>query len=507
MDGLIGSRMFRVKLKLPSIPVKEWISRAAGALVHKLPRVNLSPLTERFAPLTARLKLGPARKFLGPAALVIALAIMGGVLIRLLPAMSAVAIPDELTRLRLVAGQEVILWHAMNDTASSTLTEFVDEFNATNRWGITIVPQNQGTYTRLRERLDSALQRGATPDLVVLYPQHASAYAARADVIAFDDYISSPQAGLTRAELDDFLPGLLEGERNPQLGNQLASFPIGPDAMVLVYNVDWLRSIGYQDPPQTWEIFNQACAQAMADTDGDTMPDTFGYAFVADVPTFSAMMLTRGQELLSQDGSRVLFNTPEGERAMRTLRDAYSSKCAYTAPGRDWDRGDFTNAKVLFNIVPSSALPAYHTIIGKSSIFRWGVSPLPHNGEAPITPLSGQNWTLFKSNPDRQLAAWLFIRWFSEPSQTQRWASANYTLPLRRSAITTLEAQPDLEPTFKRVIELAPYGRPEPSIAKWDDVGKIVLQAMRAVAGGMAPKEALNQAEQAANAALQGGAP
>jgi ABC-type glycerol-3-phosphate transport system substrate-binding protein len=235
--------------------------------------------------------------------------------------------------------------------------------------------------------------------------------------------------------------------------------------------------------------------------------DTFGYAFVADAPTFSALVLSREGALLSDDGARVLFNTLEGEKAMRILRDTFGTSCAYTVPGRDWDRADFASAKTLFNIAPSSTLPAYQSDIERTSMFRWGVAPLPRNGPDPITPLDGPGWTILKTTPDRQLAAWLFVRWFAESNQTQRWTLANYTLPVRRSAIKTLLETPDLNPNLEQVLKMAAYGQPEPSIAKWDAVRKIVVDTMRAVAGGMDPKESLDQAEAAANAALQGGPP
>lgn len=483
----------------------QWLNRLADKFrqARRWPSLDLSPVTEPVSVLRRRVSSSPAWKLVRPALLVI----LALVAIRFRPAAPAVAMPDDLARLNLVAGQEVILWYAMSDTAGHTLIHLADEFNATNPWGITVTPQNQGGYARLRRRLDEAVARGATPDLVALYAYHAAAYAARNHVAALEAYVDHPRFGLTQADRDDFIPGLLEGERNPRLAGRLWSLPVGPEVMMLVYNLDWLRSLGYQDPPLTWGTFKEICKQAVADPSGDGAPDTFGYAFVADVPTFSAFVLTRGGQLLSDDGRRVLFNTLEGEKAMRIVRDTFSSKCAYAVPGRDWDRSDFANAKVIFNIVPSSALPAYASIIEQSSAFRWGVAPLPYTSPKPVTPLHGQSWTILKTGPERQLAAWLFVRWLAETPQTQRWALANYTLPLRLSAIQAMQDMPDLDPNLKRVLEMAPHGQPEPVLAEWEAIGAIALEAMRNVAGGLDPKDAIAQAERAANAVLQGGAP
>lgn len=492
-----------LKLKLS----KESLNR----LAERLPRIELSPVTNRIAaavqPLTSRLAALGKLRLRWPIFALIALVALVGLAIRLLPLMPAVAMPGELARANLVGGQQVILWYALDDLANKTLMQMIDEFNAVNPWGITVVPQAHGSYSRLRERLNAALEHDAAPDLAMLYPYHVAAYAARGQVIPLDAYLDDPDVGLTRANLDDFIPGVLQGDRNPQFDNQLMSFPVGPNVIVLVYNLDWLRSLGYQSPPLTWGTFKEVCKQAVTDTNGDGAPDTFGYAFVANAPTFSALVLTRGGQVISADGRRALFNTLEGEKALRTLREVFNSRCAYIVSGHAWDRGDFVSAKTMFNIAPSSELPAYIAAIEQTSAFRWGTAPLPHTTTDPITPMYGQSWTIFKTAPSRQWAAWLFVRWFAETRQTQRWAQANYTLPLRRSAVEALSSQETLDPNFRRILELATSGRPEPSIAAWDRVGKILVDAMQSVAEGMEPKDALDQAEKETNAVLQRSAP
>ncbi len=497
-----------MKIKLPSIPIKDFPNR----LTERLPRLNLSPLTDRLAaiiqPVSSTLTaLNSKLRFVWPILAIAALIGLAVLAIRLGPALPAVAMPGELARLNLVAGQEVILWYAMDHAAERMLVTLADEFNATNPWRITVVPQSQGNYARLRQRLNEAVTHNATPDLVALYPYHVAAYAATGHIVALDSYLDHPTLGLTRTDLDDFIPGLLEGERNPQLDNRLMSFPIGPDVLVLVYNLDWLRNLGYQSPPLTWGTFKEVCKQAVSDTNGDGEPDTFGYAFVADAPTFAALVLTRGGTLLSADGRRVLFNSLEGEKGLRVLYETFNAHCAYTVPGRGWDLNDWSSARVLFNIAPGSALPAYRAAIESSSAFRWGVTLLPYTSPEPVTPLHGQSWAILQTTPERQRAAWLFVRWLAESRQTQRWAMATYTLPVRRSAVAALQEMQDLDPELAQVLALAPYGRPEPTVAGWEAVNQIVLEAMQAVTHGADPKAALEQAEKAANAAVQAGSP
>jgi multiple sugar transport system substrate-binding protein len=493
--------------KLRSLP-KVLLDRLTHGLSSlRWPRVPLgngAPVAPAWmSALRTRLPWSLLRKLLwlglvaGLAAALMALAALQGFR---LPAVAAHML-TELTRLRL-AGDEVIVWYAMDAAASHELVELIDEFNTENPWGITVVPQAQANYVHLLQRLETAFARGASPDLTVLYPYHAAAYALDGQVVGLNAYIEHSDWGLGQADLNDLLPGLLESERSPQFDQQVVSFPLGPDALVLVYNVDWLRSLGHQGPPASWTTFKELCGQAVTDINGDGQPDTAGYAFVPDSLVFSALVLARGGQLLSADGQQVLFNSQAGAEALGTLQELYRSKCAYTVAGWGWDRQDLATAKVLFNIVPSSALLGYQSIIERESAFRWGVAPLPHDTPTPVTPLQGQSWTVLKTTPERQLAAWLFIRWFAQARQVRRWALASSTVPLRLSVARELLEDPDTSPAFEAVLELASYGQPEPSAPAWNTLRGMAVEAMQAVVEGADPKNALDQAARSANSIL-----
>jgi multiple sugar transport system substrate-binding protein len=156
---------------------------------------------------------------------------------------------------------------------------------------------------------------------------------------------------------------------------------------------------------------------------------------------------------------------------------------------------DFANTKALFTIAPSNELPAYKTAIDQSRLFRWGIAPLPHNTPDPVANFVGQSWTVFKTTPRRQLAAWLFIRWFTGANQTRRWAEATTTLPLRGSAAQAMLKTPDLDPNIKIVLGLLPFGQSEPAVIGWEPARQVLAETMRSVADNVAPQTALDQAD------------
>ena len=410
----------------------------------------------------------------------------------------AVALPalfsEETSRLD-PTGSEVILWHSLSGPAADELAMLVDEFNATNAWHIVVVPQYQGVYPTLRNQLDDALDRGASPDLAVLFPYHAAGYVHTGAAVTLDAYVNNVHFGLNEADRADIFPVFLNSDRNPQLGGQWMSFPMERSAIVLYYNADWLKSLGYQGAPLTWPAFREMCQRATVDHDGDEAPDTFGYALVPDASTFSAWVFSRGGLLVSEDARRAALNSAEVAKAMRVLRDVTGLRQAYTAQGHGWDRLDFAKGVALFVIAPSSELPAFKAAVDQGGLFRWGIAPLPHDMANPVSDFVGQSWTVFKTTPRQQLAAWLFIRWFSGVNQTRRWAEATSTLPLRNSAAQAIGQEPDLDPNIKAALRLLPFGQSEPAVAGWDPAREVLAETMRAIAAGQAPPDALGLAE------------
>jgi ABC-type glycerol-3-phosphate transport system substrate-binding protein len=208
---------------------------------------------------------------------------------RRVAALSVLAAGDEAT---LDFGSEVIVWHSQPAVADALAGW--DEFNATNTWHIVVVPQYQGAYLTLRDRLDNVLDRGAVPDLVALYPYHAARYVQIGAAVLLDAYAANSHVGFSEADRADIYPVFLSSDRNPQLGGQWVSFPMERSALVLYYNADWLKLLGYQGAPLTWPAFKEMCQRASADINNDGAVETFGYAMVPDASTFSALVLSRG---------------------------------------------------------------------------------------------------------------------------------------------------------------------------------------------------------------------
>ena len=118
----------------------------------------------------------------------------------------------------------------------------------------------------------------------------------------------------------------------------------------------------------------------------------------------------------------------------------------------------------------------------------------------------GPSICVFKTTPEKQLASWLFLRWFTAPEQTARWAIATGYFPVRKSAAESevMKEHFAKNPLYEKAFSFLPYAKTEPTIAGWQTVRDALYNAMVAViAGEKTPEEALAEAAAEAEAVIK----
>jgi len=389
-------------------------------------------------------------------------------------------------------GQTIILWHSAEGDMRRALLAQIDTFNATNAWGILIVPEYHGGETAMSIALQTAIKAGRTPEMILGRPLDVPRLG---DAVApIEPYVVDPNYGLTDADLADLYPASLNANRDPRRNGELMSFPVSGEGTVLVYNSDRLAAAGYLTPPDSWPLFREVCLVATVDRNGDRQPDIFGFGFVPRPEFVSAWFLSRGAPLLSPDGSAVGFAGEAGLKLLETLADSAQGGCVYRTPGVDADVEAFSTGRVAMIFASTSDLRDIALAVESRGGFRWGVAPVPH-GQLPITlDVSGPSWILLRSTPGKQLAAWLFVRWFASTDQMLAWAVDTGQLPLRISATDQLKQRYADSPIYQAPLELLPFSHAHPLIAYWPDAAEAATRAVLAVVAGDAPSAAHAQA-------------
>src|SRR3972149_5845734 len=118
-------------------------------------------------------------------------------------------------------GQTIILWHSAEGDSLAALLAQIDEFNATNPWGILVVPEYHGDEASLMNTLKTAIESGRAPDVVLALPLDAARLGEA--VVPVEAYAADAGYGLSDADLADLYPATLDANRDPNRDQALTA--------------------------------------------------------------------------------------------------------------------------------------------------------------------------------------------------------------------------------------------------------------------------------------------
>ena len=377
----------------------------------------------------------------------------------------------------------ITLWHTQTGSNAKALQDAAEKFNQTNGKGITVSLQYQGTYTQLYQKTLSAIQAGALPELAVGYETFVADYE-KADVcLNLDPYVQSAKNGLSKASQDDIYKTYFDTNRFPQFGNQLLSFPFTKSLLITYQNDDILKEIG-KATPKTWDEF-EATARAAAKKGPDGKPSRYGWASNISASTFHGWVLSRGGKLMSDDNKTVAWDGKEGVDAVKLFDRLLKDGVSYVPKGFDYQT-DFGTAKVLFVEESSTGRPFFKASFKQP--INWSITGLPQIDPAKARTVQyGANIIAFKSTPEKQLASWLFMKWFTEKEQTADWAIKSSYMPVRKSAADTDALKASWgkdDPQGKQAFDLIGSASPESNARGQQDIRTVIEDLLTAVASG-----------------------
>jgi ABC-type glycerol-3-phosphate transport system substrate-binding protein len=276
------------------------------------------------------------------------------------------------------------------------------------------------------------------------------------------------------------VPAYLEATKFSQYDNKMLTFPYTKSDLIMYTNMEVLRSLGFDKPAATWDEFLAHCRAAVA-------AGHQCYAMAVDASGFDGVVFSYGGEVVNKEGTKALFDQPAVTKTLQLYETLAREKLAYQVQGTD-DQNDLLSGKALYMMRSSTSVPRLASGFGDDS--KWEVSIIPQGtaGSKPVTVLYGANISIMKTTPEKQLAAWQFIKYLTRPDVTARWGldPSNGYFPVRQSTLQEPSAAAflDANPHFRQALEVSRSGKVEPSVGGWTEVRRSVEDTMTAMITG-----------------------
>jgi ABC-type glycerol-3-phosphate transport system substrate-binding protein len=370
---------------------------------------------------------------------------------------------------------ELTFWHAKSGAKGDKLNQIIDGFNGSQNT-IIVQPQFQNDYTSLYKKLLTSIAGGQLPDLADAYPSQVSEYQSANVVISLDDYINSSKYGLSKADLDDFIKAYLDENTYPEYNNSHLSFPFSKSLLVLYYNADKLKAANYSKTPDQW-TWDDFASAGKAMTSGSNK----GWAIAIDASTFDGMVFSRGGKLISPDQKHWLLNQQQGQDSLQVYVNSIKDGWGYKTAQAGADQVDFGAGRAALLLATSSNIANQTKQVNGDGKFNWNIANIPHSaGASPATVLYGGSVAVFKSTPERQLAAWQFIKYFTSPEVTADWSVSTGYAPVRQSAVLSSKVQTEMKntpPYGVLLTQIVQYGKPETTVRGTQDTRTFIEDA------------------------------
>ena len=362
---------------------------------------------------------------------------------------------------------------------------------------IQVTPTYTGSYDTTLQKIQAAKMAGTLPDVAVTEISSVPVLGALGAAQPLDAMIAA-EGG--KGFLDKFWPSML---LNCVYDGKVYGIPFQRSTPVMYYNKDAFKAAGLDPdkPPLSWDEL-VAAAEKLTRREGERVAQ---WGLELPLEAFNwfyyALVYANGGEVLSPDGTKVLWDQPPALAALgfwHDLVNKYKVTPAYTP----WNDGpqEFVAGKVAM-IWHSTGSQAF---MRQNVKFAWGLGRLPKETQFG-PPSGGGNLMLYATDPARQKAAWSFIAWLSDAKQAARWSIASGYLATNIASwdLPEMQALVKEHPEVLVTKEQLPDAKMEPASAKYAPARDILNALIKDVLADKVRLEpAVKEAVANANAAM-----
>jgi len=420
---------------------------------------------------------------------------------------------DAISQVEITDAIEISLWHTKSSSQEDLLNEIVADFNKTNEWGIQVVPTSiEGSYDQIFKETVAGLAVGEVPDMVVAYPSMVAEYMEAEAPLALDPYVASETYGLSDAEWNDFFPVYIEDNSYPAYDNQILSWPFHKSMVTLFANASLLEEAGVAEMPATWTEFYEACKLVVENTAATNCWSI--HIEASDMDGFMASVGVYPQADHADQTSAL--NDPAFVEWAQLVQQMVDEGLARPEAERYSGDDEMIAGDAAFTTGSTSGIGYFPKQEDGTYAIDWQVIPIPHgDGVDAISTVYGANVMAIKENDaQRDLAKWLFIRYWTSPDVVKKWIlgteeirGSSY-MPLQKSLLADPDVQAYMakDATTQRWAEAVAQleiGVIEPQLAGQQAVRNILEDAFLRIINGEDVQTVLDEAAALADEAFQ----
>lgn len=342
------------------------------------------------------------------------------------------------------------------------------------------------------QKMITAIAGGRAPDAVYLNLDLVPRLVDRGALRPIDEFLTSE----TRADYGSMVMDSVTIDGRTWL------FPMLRNVSAALYNKELFRKSGLDPdkPPTNWEELEKTARALTRDFDGDGNIDQWGLGFVLGGDTlnmgFWPLLWQAGGEVLTPDGKRAAFNSPEGVDALSLVVRLFQAGCipkSFLSLGGN----EFVAGKLGYSLgITQVEAKQYQR---DAPGLQMCVAPvLEHRRRLSYSTVGGFAMFSTTRHP-RETAQWLLF--LSRPDIMRKYCRATMFLPARQSLGSIFQD----DPILSKLERETPYLRPDvKSIYARQIMQMLVPEIQAAVLGRKTPEAALNDAAAAVNAMLAG---
>ncbi len=352
-----------------------------------------------------------------------------------------------------------------------------------------------GNYDDTRIKALSALKSGEPAQLSVLFSIDAYDLIEQDLIVAFDDLVVTEE---DKAWLNSFYPALMA---NGQIEGKTWGIPFQRSTIVAYYNKDMFREAGL-DPekaPGTWDELVEMGKKLTRDGRHGIMIPSTGYPYWM----FQALAIQNGKELMSNDGKTTRFDDPKVVETLEFWKSLSTEHGIMPEGTVEWGtlRQAFLEGQTAMMWHSTGNL----TAVKNDAKFDFGVAMLPKK-ERPGSPTGGGNFYVFKAASEKERQAALkLIKFMTSPEQAAKWSIETGYMGVSPAAYETdaLTAYTKEFPAALVARDQLEHAVAEFSTFQTARVREGLNNAIQAaLTGSKSPKEALGEAQAAADRLL-----